>query len=262
MKVQKLEARIRGLSVVKTQKAAFNGGTISDGAVCIVPLEVKATKELLTTAPWSQLFPFAIEQMQTIAGREDIEKRGLDLVARGNLAEFNVEIFDGAMGTDAEFQWSLATCRGKPKLAINEKGDGTLHLKMRALMPKESMAELTIFTDADVFVSLEATQAELPLSAKEDEGEGEGESTLNLAEFKKKRRSKKDSTPQYKMTSEASALITESLRLHEALKEHELTENVRRIAKLRAGDDAKITITVDDVTDAVSAMVPAPLAAE
>ena len=101
MKVQKLEARIRGLQVVKTQKQAFNGGPITDGAVCIVPLEVKATKELLGAQPWSQLFPFALEQMQTIAGREASDKRGLDLVARGNLAEFNVEIFDGAMGTDA-----------------------------------------------------------------------------------------------------------------------------------------------------------------
>ena len=123
------------------------------------------------------------------------------------------------------------------------------------------MAELTIFTDADVFVSLEATQAELPLSAKEDEDESEG--TLNLADFKKKRgRPKKDAAPQYKMTLVAETLMQESLRLHATLKEHELMESVRRIAKLRSGDEAKITITVDDVTDAVSAMVPAPLAAE
>lgn len=126
-------------------------------------VEVKASDDVIRTDTIRHLFPFADEAIKTIAGREEDDRRGVDFYGRGRVADLVFTMHDKEaddLATMPVIKGVVVSVIGRPRLAIDDNGDGTLHLKLRGVFTSDEVARLSTFVGADVFVT---TSMHLPL---------------------------------------------------------------------------------------------------
>lgn len=160
MKIPQSKVKIRQCKMLATTMRAFNGGKPERVIHVEVPIEIFVGPELLAEPSFGVLFPFGKEAINTIAGREENERRGLDMTARGHVSTLNVQIIDTAPVADRDsniaFDLVDVGVKGRPKLAIDELGNAILHTKLRAWFRTEAVARLGGYVDGEVWIRADA----------------------------------------------------------------------------------------------------------
>lgn len=266
MLIHKLKAVVRGGRILRAFTAVVEGNKPETVMAVVLPLEIAVTSELMKLRPWRDLFPFAIEAMSLIAGREGDDKRGLDLKARGQIGALHVDIYEGEVSGEPAFSFPLVESQGKPRLAIDEKGNGVIHLKVKATMTKRDLGEIGIYTDADVFVSLAESQRSIEEHTASDETSEDNDDDEELKKGKKQKREPgpydgKEGAISYRLTADASAFLASAADVHPTLKPHEVVAAARKLARVAAGLQARrVTVSLETIREVVDQQVGAPLA--
>ncbi len=157
MKLTHAKMRLRKTSLISSTMQSKDGGAPERVVLVELPVEVEVSKEVSKDKTFVHLFPFAKEAMDLIAGRNEDERRGLDQVGRGHVPEMNVTICDTPPLDDVAprvvFTINQVRVKGRPKLAIDEKGDGILHMKIRGYFSLNDVAQLGPYIDGDAWIS-------------------------------------------------------------------------------------------------------------
>lgn len=261
--IQKQPVSLRAFAPLKTHFAALNGGKAQPVMTVRIPLELDATDEVLKADPWRHLFPFAAETMSLIAGREGEEKRGTDITARGQVTDLHVELYDGEIDDKPAFNFQSAVVAGKPRLAIDEDGKGVIHLKVKAVLSKRDFGELGPYIDASLFCSLTTAQRTIDEQIAENKAAAEGNATIPEKKQKPPKEDRwvsgldsKEGSIAYVFTTDADAFVKSALSLHTDLREPQIVEAARKLARVNAGLQARrVSVSLDNVKDVVDTLV-------
>lgn len=257
--MDRLKAKLRGASIKKTATVAVNGGAAQTVAIISLPVEITATEALLSAKPWSDLFPFAVETMRLIAGKEGDDKRGISMKAKGATDELHLEIYSGELEDKPTFEWSMCVVKSKPELIVLENGEGYVAFKVQAQVSKANLGELAGYVDADVLLTM------LPAQRTIDEAIAENTAKAKRGRPRKVDLEVADDDPEnfagvvdsvsYRFSDDAAAYLKSSLELHDDLKEYQVVESARRTAQLESPKKKKIVVQLQHVQDVIGVMV-------
>lgn len=257
--MDRLKAKLRGASIKKTATVAVNGGTAQTVAIINLPVEITATEAMLKAKPWSDLFPFAVDTMRLIAGKEGDDKRGISMKSKGAIDELHLEIYGGELEDKPTFEWSLCTVKSKPELTVFETGEGYVSFNVQAQISKAHLAELAGFVDADVLLTM------LPAQRTIEDAIAENTAKAKRGRPRKVELETEDDEPEnfagvvdsvsYRFSDDAAEFMRTSLKLHDDLREHQVVEAARRTALLESPKKKKITVQLNHVQDVIGVMV-------
>lgn len=157
MKMTHCPVKIRASKMVTARPMSIDGNEPVTMVSVEIPVEIVVDKALAKDRDFTHLFPFGKEAIDTIAGREDDEKRGLDMTARGDVGDMNIALFDTPLLDDVDpapkFTFNPAEVKGKAKLAIDEDGNGVLKMKIQVWMTQDRVGLLGPYIDGDIYIS-------------------------------------------------------------------------------------------------------------
>jgi hypothetical protein len=161
-KVERVKGRMRPFRVVRATTEA----TGKKGAVRHVS-EVEVNLEIGGEGDVDPSFDKAIEVLWP--GAADVCKRigsdesatGQDSTARGKLPDLTVDLYAMPEGGKPVFHLPAATCRGRPKLKIDENGTATMALRLSGRFQKDDLARLTHYIEADVWMTAAPAQVDM-----------------------------------------------------------------------------------------------------
>lgn len=162
MQIVRAPARLRPFRLTASSTRGKPDGQPPDQVATVeLRFEIEADDDIIADDVVRHVFPFADEIIKTIAGREEDDRRGTDLFGRGRVADLLVSVHQTKEDTTADvFAKVVFSVTGRPRLAIDEDGKATLHLKTKGVLTTTKVAALAAYVDADVYVS---TAMYLPL---------------------------------------------------------------------------------------------------
>lgn len=163
MQIARAPARLRPFRLTASSTRGKPDGQPPDQVASVeLRFEIEADDDVIADDVVRHVFPFADEIIKTIAGREEDDRRGTDLFGRGRVADLVVALYETKDndGVGPVFEKVVFSVTGRPRLAIDEDGKATLHLKTKGVLTTTEVAALAAYVDADVYVS---TAMHLPL---------------------------------------------------------------------------------------------------
>jgi len=155
--LDKAKGVLKKCTTSKTKGKEDGKAVLTNDVLLHVRVDSRAEKAV------DHLFPGFKHVEQCVAAR-DGDHHGLKLQARGDVGEINVTVFDGG-GNKEVFAFQGVRLKGSPTLLVNSLGDSHLVLRVDAHLSRKDMGALVDYIDADVYVTAEVTQPELPMTA-------------------------------------------------------------------------------------------------